>query len=94
MSASGRNEAGAAARPWWLYLLECEGGVYYAGVAVDVEARFYKHLFGTGAKFTRARPPLRILAARPYPSQGEALRAELHLKALPRARKPGFFAAR
>ena len=77
--------------PWWLYLLECEGGVYYAGVALDVEQRFFQHVFGRGAKFTRARPPLRVLAAREYPSKGDALRAELRLKALPRGRKLAFF---
>ena len=86
------QEKGAASQPYWLYLLECKGGVYYAGIAIDVERRFYQHLFGTGAKFTRARPPLRVLAAREYPSKGEALRAELALKALPRGEKPGFFA--
>lgn len=77
--------------PWWLYLLECEGGVYYAGIALDVEQRFFQHVFGRGAKFTRARPPLRVLAAREYASKGDALRAELQLKALPRDRKLGFF---
>jgi len=77
--------------PWWLYLLECEGGVYYAGIALDVEQRFFQHVYGLGAKFTRARPPLRVLAAQPYPSKGDALRAELALKALPRARKLAFF---
>ena len=80
-----------ADRPYWLYLLECEGGVYYAGIAIDVEQRFFQHLFGTGARFTRAWPPLRVLAARQYPSRSEALRAELRLKALARADKPGFF---
>jgi putative endonuclease len=80
-------------KPYWLYLLECEGGVYYAGIALDVERRFYQHLFGVGARFTRARPPLRVLAARAYPSKGDALRAELQLKALARVDKPGFFAA-
>jgi putative endonuclease len=77
--------------PYWLYLLECEGGVYYAGIALDVEQRFFRHVFGAGARFTRARPPLRVLAAREYPSKGDALRAELRLKALPRAQKLGFF---
>lgn len=77
--------------PYWLYLLECEGGVYYAGIALDVEQRFYRHLFGVGAKFTRARPPLRVVAAREYPNKSEALRAELQLKALPRSAKVGFF---
>lgn len=77
--------------PYWLYLLECEGGVYYAGVAIDVEQRFFQHVFGRGARFTRARPPLRVLAAREYASKGDALRAELALKALPRAGKLAFF---
>ena len=77
--------------PYWLYLLECEGGVYYAGIALDVEQRFFQHVFGLGAKFTRAWPPVRVLAARSYLNKGEALRAELRLKALPRARKLAFF---
>jgi putative endonuclease len=77
--------------PYWLYLLECEGGVFYAGIARDVEQRFLQHLLGTGAKFTRARPPVRVLAAREYPNKGDALRAEWRLKALPRAKKLVFF---
>lgn len=80
--------------PYWLYLLECEGGAYYAGIALDVEQRFYQHLFGVGAKFTRARPPLRVLAAKRYPDKSEALRAELRLKALPRSAKLAFFSPR
>lgn len=80
-----------AQQPYWLYLLECEGGVYYAGIAVDVERRFYQHLFGVGAKFTRARPPLRVLAAREYPGKSQALRAEIRLKALARGEKLRFF---
>ncbi|GAB3645458.1 GIY-YIG nuclease family protein [Ramlibacter alkalitolerans] len=83
--------AAPAAPPYWLYLLECEGGVYYAGIARDVERRFLQHLFGRGARFTRARPPLRILAAREYPSKRDALRAELALKALARGEKLRFF---
>lgn len=81
----------ASVIPYWLYLLECEGGAYYAGVAIDVEARFTQHVLGRGAKFTRAFQPLRVLAARQYPSKGEALRAEIELKALHRSRKLDFF---
>jgi len=79
--------------PYWLYLLECEGGVYYAGIAIDVEQRFFQHVFGLGAKFTRARPPLRVLAAQAYPDKSAALRSEIKVKALPRARKLAFFEA-
>lgn len=78
-------------KSYWLYLLECEGGVYYAGIALDVERRFFQHACGTGARFTRARPPVRVLGAREYPCKGDALRAELQLKALPRDRKLAFF---
>jgi|GEM_PF-980636 len=80
-----------SAAPYWLYLLECEGGSYYAGIALDVEQRFILHLFGRGARYTRAHPPLRVLAASCYASKGEALRAEYRLKQLPRGEKPGFF---
>jgi putative endonuclease len=80
------------AAPYWLYLLECENGFFYAGIAVDVEQRFFQHVFGLGAKFTRAWPPVRVLAACQYPDKGAALRAELQLKALPRAQKLAFFA--
>ena len=77
--------------PYWLYLLECEGGRFYAGIAVDVEQRFYRHVLGVGAKFTRAFAPLRVLAAREYESKSAALRAELRLKKLPRSGKLAFF---
>lgn len=85
------NASARPSPPYWLYLLECEGGVWYAGIALDVERRFFQHVFGTGARFTRARPPIRVLAAREYPSKSDALRAELQLKALPRASKLSFF---
>ena len=81
----------SAARPYWLYLLECEGGSYYAGVALDVEERFFLHLFGRGARYTRSNPPLRVLAATHYASKGHALRAEHRLKQLPRRDKLAFF---
>ncbi|MFH0131550.1 GIY-YIG nuclease family protein [Variovorax sp. VaC1] len=87
-----RTPPAPSSTPYWLYLLECEGGVYYVGIAIDVERRFFQHLFGVGAKFTRARPPVRVLAAREYANKGAALRAELQVKALPRARKLAFFA--
>lgn len=79
-----------APAPWFLYLLECRNGSYYAGITVDLEARFQAHLRGTGAKYTRANPPLRLLASRAYPDRAAASRAEWALKRLPRARKLAF----
>ena len=72
---------------WWLYLLACKDGRMYAGIAIDVEARFALHVSGKGAKFTRANPPRRVLAAQPFPSRSAALKAEYALKQLDRAGK-------
>lgn len=73
--------------PWSLYLLECRGGIFYAGIAIDVQARFQAHCAGKGAKFTRANPPKRILAEVVYPGKSEASKAEWALKKLPKASK-------
>ena len=39
---------------WWLYVLECHGGVLYTGIAKDVDARFAAHRSGTGASRSAA----------------------------------------
>ena len=76
-----------AGRTWWLYLLACSDGRTYAGIALDVAARFRLHLAGKAAKFTRANPPLRILGAQPFADRSQALRAEHALKRLEKPEK-------
>ena len=76
-----------AQRPWLLYLLECAGDKLYIGISPDPEARFQLHLRGTGAKYTRANPPLRILAAQVYADRSAASAAEYALKQLRRDAK-------
>ena len=44
---------------WFLYLLECNNGAYYAGITNDLQARFETHLAGKGARYTRANPPVK-----------------------------------
>lgn len=72
---------------WWLYLLACKDGRTYAGIAIDVDARFHVHASGKGSKFTRANPPLAILGAQQFATKSEALQAEAALKKLQRAEK-------
>lgn len=76
-----------AATHWVLYLLECRNGSFYAGITNDLDARFRAHQQGRGARYTRANPPVRILASRGYPDRASASRAEWQLKQLPRSRK-------
>lgn len=80
-------------RPWFLYLLECRSGAYYAGITNDLDARYAAHLEGRGAKFTRGNPPVRMIGARPYADRAEASRAEWAIKQLRRAQKLAYLLA-
>ncbi|MEQ1516228.1 MAG: GIY-YIG nuclease family protein [Usitatibacteraceae bacterium] len=77
---------------WLLYLLECENGAYYAGITTDLDRRFAEHVFGIGARYTRANPPVRVLAVMTFNDRSSASRAEAALKKLPRGEKLGYFA--
>lgn len=72
---------------WWVYLLVCRDGRTYAGIAIDVAARFAAHCNGKGAKFTRSNPPVRVLGTRAYASKSEAMKAEAALKKLDRTQR-------
>ncbi len=75
------------AKQWCLYLLECRNGAFYAGITNNLEARYAAHCKGQGAKFTRANPPVRVIASCPFPDIAAASRAEWALKQLPRDQK-------
>jgi putative endonuclease len=77
--------------PWILYLLECKGGSFYAGITNNLETRFQAHIEGRGAKYTRAYPPIKILAQKVYLDRSEASKAEAQLKSLPKYKKLAFF---
>jgi putative endonuclease len=68
-------------------LLLCRGNAIYTGIAVDVAARYEQHLAGTGARYTRANPPLRLLAKLACPNQSTAGRLEAAIKRLSAAEK-------
>ena len=86
------NDDAAAARPWVLYLLECAGERLYAGITNDLWARIAAHRAGRGARFTKAFPPVRVVAACELASRSLALKAEYALKRQPRAAKRAFVA--
>ncbi len=87
MAGKETRLADDSAQTWWLYVLECHGGVLYTGITKDVEARFEAHVKGMGAMFTRLNRPLRILGKAATATKGEALRVEYALKQVSRADK-------
>ena len=72
---------------WTLYLLECRSGALYTGITNNLEARYQAHLSGKGAKYTRANPPVAILATAEFPDRSSASKAEWAIKQQPRHRK-------
>jgi putative endonuclease len=72
---------------WFVYLIECRNGSIYTGIAIDVDARYAAHLAGKGARFTRANPPVRLLARIAYADRSEASRAEYAIKQLDAEKK-------
>ncbi|GAB2494925.1 GIY-YIG nuclease family protein [Arenimonas alkanexedens] len=67
---------------WFVYLIECQDGSVYTGIAVDVEKRYAAHAAGKGARYTRSHPPQRLLARFEHPDRSSALKAEYAIKRL------------
>lgn len=79
--------------PWYLYMIECDNGSIYTGIATDVVSRFLAHACGKGAKYTRAHRPRALLLAVRYPNRSVASKAEYEFKQLT-ARQKRFWIAK
>ena len=86
-SPRARAARARAARRWYVYLIACRSGAVYTGIALDVAARYAQHVAGTGARYTRANPPVRLLGKFACPNQSVAGRMEAAIKKLPAAAK-------
>ena len=60
----------------YMYVVECADGTLYTGYTTDVERRLKTHNAGKGAKYTRARLPVKLLYSEAFASKPEAMSAE------------------
>lgn len=81
----GMEETGP--REWSVYMLRCDDGSLYTGIAKDVEARFASHSSGRGAAYTRLRRPVAVVYREPGLSRSQALVREAGIKRLSKASK-------
>ena len=81
------NEDPATNKHHFMYVIECADGSLYTGYSPDVQARFAAHQAGTGAKYTRGRGPLNLLAVAEFATKHDAMSAEYRFKRLSRDRK-------
>ena len=71
----------------YMYVVECADGTLYTGYTTDVERRLKTHNAGKGAKYTRARLPVKLLYSEVFDSKPEAMSAEALFKRKRREKK-------
>lgn len=71
----------------FFYVLECGDGSYYAGYTNDLDKRIRTHNEGKGAKYTRAKLPVRCIYNEQYETKRAAMQAEYRFKQLTRQSK-------
>ncbi|MFC3927840.1 GIY-YIG nuclease family protein [Streptococcus caprae] len=64
----------------YMYVLECADKTLYTGYTTDVDKRVKTHNAGKGAKYTKARLPVRLLYAEEHDTKQAAMSAEYHFK--------------
>lgn len=77
----------------FVYILRCGDGSLYTGIAKDLEKRLEQHRAGRASRYTRSRPPVVLVWSCEVESWSLALREEIRIKTLSRARKEELVAA-
>lgn len=72
---------------FYTYLLLCADDTLYCGWTTDPPQRLACHNAGKGAKYTRVRLPVRLVAQWQFDSKVEAMRYEARVKRLSRKQK-------
>ena len=79
---------------WLVYIVRCRDGTLYTGITNQLSRRLAAHDGGRGARYTRGRGPVRLVHVERCADRPAALRREIAIKRLPRARKQALTRAR
>ena len=71
----------------YCYMVECSDGTLYTGWTTDTERRVKVHNAGRGARYTSTRRPVKLVYVEAQPDRTTAMKRELAIKKLPRAKK-------
>lgn len=70
-----------------VYILKCSDGSLYTGWTNNLERRLETHQQGRGAKYTRARLPVKLVYFESYEEASQARKREVEIKKLSREKK-------
>ncbi|NLL70819.1 MAG: GIY-YIG nuclease family protein [Epulopiscium sp.] len=71
----------------YIYILECSDHTLYTGWTKDLEKRLKTHQKGKGAKYTRARLPVKLVYFEKHKDQISAQKREYEIKQMTRKEK-------
>lgn len=74
-----------------VYILLCSDNTLYTGWTNDLENRISAHNAGAGAKYTKARLPVKLVYSEVLGSKSQALKREIEIKRLSRKKKIELF---
>ncbi len=72
---------------FYVYIVQCIDGMYYTGSTKNLEEIIKLHNKGNGAKYLRARLPVKLVYAKKYRYYKNVLHAERDIKKLSRWKK-------
>lgn len=78
----------------FIYILRCNDGSLYTGIAKDVQRRLAQHRAGRASRYTRSHLPVTLVWWREVRSWSLALREERRIKKLRKPQKEALLEAR
>lgn len=75
---------------YFVYILECQDGSFYTGIAKDLEKRMQEHKTGKGSKYVRLKGFKKLLKFKECRDKSEALKLEYKIKKMPKFDKLKF----
>jgi len=75
---------------WLVYLLLCSDNTIYTGITNNLDKRIATHNKGKGAKYTKARLPVKLIKFFVTADKSSALKLEYKIKQLSRKEKLEF----
>ena len=72
---------------WYIYIVKCSDNTLYTGITNNLEKRIATHNNKKGAKYTKTRLPVTLMAYWEASNRSEASKEEYRIKKLSRASK-------
>lgn len=78
----------------YTYILKCKDDSLYTGWTNDLKKRITSHNAGKGAKYTKARRPVKLVYYEEFQTREEAMKREYAIKQLSRKEKEALIKTR